>query len=461
MAADDAIGTRPVLFFHDRERPVAEAPDEDAIAVVNWLSGRRCVDREELGRIRQLAAWLHDRRWWLACGCQSDPRRPPLVVPLHRLGRYFVSRWPGTAHHQSCPLADSHETTNAHPQRRPVGPWNGGWRLLGRTEERSSSTTRRPQSANVRRPEPSTSRIQAVLLSALSRAGYTRLRPADIICRPHRTAVHAHNPYAALRTLAREAVAGGVTFGDIACTYLPSLIAHLDALPAVAQRFPVGVRSLGVFLGVVDDIDTMGERDHQLVWRSSTRGTATVRITVPIHQPAGRTAPGPFWVLLLLGPAPEPDGRFVAVQACAHPALSRRVLLPVTSAAERDTAELLLRQITYWAKPASRLAVNVDLEKPVVDEQIPAGPARPDFALWLPNSQRLIVQTVTAERTRSDCQQHRRQLHQLPGVAAVVEHHPDRDEPHRFARKLTALLHVAVERSAPVESSRTYAEPRL
>ncbi|MGH9185567.1 MAG: hypothetical protein ACRD0U_07115, partial [Acidimicrobiales bacterium] len=401
MGADEQppTGAAPTLFVHDRHRQVLSVGGDAAAAVVGWLTGGRNADGAALARVRDLAVWLHDRHWWLVCGCRPAASRPPLLVPVKRLGRCFFSRRPGTPHDGGCPLAlaERGATERSPARRRAVRPWNGGWRLLGRLDDHSPASANGRDRAYRRSRDASPARIELVLLSALTRAGYTRLRPQDVICRPGHDAVHARNPYTAIRTLAPEVVAGDVRWSDIACTYLPSLAAHLDVLPSVGQRFRAGIRPLGVFLGIVDHIEAVRDRHHELVWRSAAHGTATARIDVAIHYsaPMAHGTPGPFWVLLLLGsPAESAGSKFAVVHACAQPVLSRRVLLPVNSAPERETAELLLRQVKYWARPASRLAIDVEVEKPVFDEATPSGGCRPDFTLWLPDSRRVIVQTA-------------------------------------------------------------------
>ncbi|MGH9184384.1 MAG: hypothetical protein ACRD0U_00975, partial [Acidimicrobiales bacterium] len=138
------------------------------------------------------------------------------------------------------------------------------------------------------------------------------------------------------------------------------------------------------------------------------------------------------------------------VHACAQPVLSRRVLLPVNSAPERETAELLLRQVKYWARPASRLAIDVEVEKPVFDEATPSGGCRPNFTLWLPDARRVIVQVARTDQPRSAAEHplHAR-VSRLPGVAAVVQHRAGRDNQERFARKLTGIMHAVINELEP------------
>ena len=108
---------------------------------------------------------------------------------------------------------------------------------------------------------------------------------------------------------------------------------------------------------------------------------------------------------------------------------------------ERETAEILLQQLTYWAKPDALGAV-VQLEKPLFDEASSPGEyCRPDFVLWLPNRKRVLVESMgmkTDEYLASKATSHPR-MRALAGVVDLVEHHPG-DDPFEFAKRLTGAV---------------------
>jgi len=117
--------------------------------------------------------------------------------------------------------------------------------------------------------------------------------------------------------------------------------------------------------------------------------------------------------------------------------------LPVESAGQRETAECLLSQITYWAKPAS-FNVSVTLQKVLFDDNADGSTSgHADFALWLPNGKRIFIVTAPTDEvssSRVDRNERISRLKLLPLVVAVIEHHVGDGQPLKFAKLLSAIL---------------------
>jgi hypothetical protein len=126
--------------------------------------------------------------------------------------------------------------------------------------------------------------------------------------------------------------------------------------------------------------------------------------------------------------------------------LSKSVLLPVDSGMERETAEILLSQLTYWAR-ADVLGASVQLEKPLFPEQLGDGrTCHPDFALHLPNGKRVLVETMGLDKDPEYLETKARThaiMRALPNVAALAEHHPG-DDANDLRKRLTAAVGKAM-----------------
>jgi hypothetical protein len=121
--------------------------------------------------------------------------------------------------------------------------------------------------------------------------------------------------------------------------------------------------------------------------------------------------------------------------------LSRRVLLPVDSGLERQTAKLLMKamrtQVAIGAVP------ELTLVKPLSDDDTPTGPCRPDFEVELPNGRAILVECMGRDKDpeylASKALTHPR-MRALPRAIDLLEYRPGEDDDVAFAKRLGALV---------------------
>ena len=132
---------------------------------------------------------------------------------------------------------------------------------------------------------------------------------------------------------------------------------------------------------------------------------------------------------------------FQVLDAYAHPAYSRSLLLPVDSDAERRTAAILLDELAYW----HRLGTRLGLRKPLETFDLPDGQIAPppDFLVEGPGSVTVAVETMGALHDPGYVARKRQthaRMRQIPGVVDLIEHDPTDKQTDRFRRDLTAVL---------------------
>jgi hypothetical protein len=437
----------PVLHLHDRTVQTVPVNPVEAAALAACFGKYAAPKEQERAAAKRLLLHLRDQEAWIACGCrEASIQPPPLMSPRLRQGNIHLWRHGASEHSATCPFFVA--KGDGEPTSDETSRWKSEWlRLKPVSETPSHPRSKSPHTppADSTHAAPATPATAAVLHSILEAAGYTTIAPDEVRTQRDKPAVSARrDSYAALDRLRDTPVGGGLTWGNVACSFLPSLNAHLKQLEHLAPRFPVGTRPQGVFVGIVHEIVQASRYEHTLVWRTGkdNERVATATVNGPVHFGTATDArTGPFWVFAQLAQRPG-EKRFVPVSAYAQPCLSKSVLLPVDTPRERSTAELLLSQITYWARE-SALGMAVQLEKPLHDEVSPSAVAcRPDFILWLPNGKRVLIEAVSddklVEYLKDKVKQHL-SMRQLPNVVTLIEHAPGEDNA-ALARRLTAIV---------------------
>ncbi|UJJ56769.1 DUF790 family protein [Rhodanobacter thiooxydans] len=395
---------------------------------------------------------LRDHQHWLACGCvgpEVDP--PPLMAPRLREGQVHVWRHGETPHAAVCPFwvepGQGHGQADGSSPSAVASAATGSWLLLRKPASDVSTPGGGAAQETPRKSSDGVPAIARLLFTALIEADYTSVSPDDIITKRGQPARSQHqDAYAGLDVLRAREIAPGLRFRDVGCTYLPAVPTLLQKMPDLEPKFPGNLRPQGLFVGIVHEVTKVSASEGALIWRGGAEGRArSVSVRGSVKLPGHTTGQqGPYWAIAQVA-KPKGESRYVVVNAYAHPCLSKSVLLPVDSALERETAELLLAQMTYWEREKAKggFGVKVQLEKPLFPEQLPDGTVcHPDFVLWLPNRQRILVETMgmtnDPEYIASKARTHPR-MRQLPGVVALVEHHPG-DDAAKLQRMLTAIV---------------------
>jgi hypothetical protein len=445
----------PQLHFHNRKATTVALSAVEAAAVMACFGvGGKSTAPQQLSAAR-LLAHLRDRQAWIACGCRPDAAQPPLMFPRLRQGQIHLVRHGVTPHAPTCPfyVAPSEGDPPA------TAPWKSEWLRLKPQVERKVSSRKTPPAATPEKVEPATpapTAITRVLDELLEQTGFNVVDAEDVRTLKGKPAVSARrDAYAGLDQLRDIPVGGDLHWRDVACTYFPSLKSHLKHLEEIADRFPTGVRPQGVFFGIVHEIIRENRFEHTLVWRAGkdTERVATVTTHGEIaYGPQSDSRTGPFWVFAQIAQRPG-ESRFEVFGAAVKPCLSRSVLLPVDSPRERAVAEMLLAQITYWARQGA-LGIKAQLEKPLHDEIAPDGTAcRPDFTVWLPDGQRILIDAQVEDKSLEylkDKLKVQAAMRKLPKVVTVLNITSDADWQY-LARRLTAVAARAcgVERTHP------------
>lgn len=437
------------LNVHDRHAVLRPLPGAVTAALVRCFGNDPHPSEADKKEATKVLMDLRDHQQWLACGCVGagvDP--PPLMAPRLREGQIHVWRHGETPHAAGCPFwVEAAQGPGREDGPVPSGvasAANGSWLLLRKPASDVSAPGGQASTDAPRRSTDNVPAIALLLFTALTDAGYTTVSPDDIITQKDKPARSRHkDAYAGLDTLRAREVAPGLRFRDVGCTYLPAVPRLLQTMADVESKFPANLRPQGLFVGVVHEVAKVSSSEGQLLWRGGPENrVAPVSVRGSVKLPGHTTGQqGPYWAIAQVA-KPKGESRYVVVNAYAHPCLSKSVLLPVDSALERETAELLLAQMTYWSREDG-LNVKVQLEKPLFPETLPDGTAcHPDFILWLPNRQRILVETMgmtnDPEYLASKARTHPR-MRQLPGVVALVEHHPD-DGDDKLKRVLTAIV---------------------
>lgn len=446
-----------VLNVHDRHVVLRPLPGAVTAALVRCFGNDPHPSDADKQAATKALMDLRDHQHWLACGCVGpNVETPPLMAPRLREGQIHVWRHGETPHAAGCPFwAEPVQSQGKADGSAPSGIPSaamGSWLLL-RKPASDVSTPGGQAGADATRARAGTlPEIARLLFTALSDAGYTTVSPDDVFTKRGQLARSRHkDAYAGLDVLRAREVAPGLRFRDVGCTFLPAVLRLLQAMPDAESKFPANLRPQGLFVGIVTEVTKVSSTEGQLLWQGGPENrVAAVSVRGSVKLP-GRTTgqQGPYWAVAQVA-KPKGETRYVVVNAYAHPCLSKSVLLPVDSALERETAELLLAQMTYWQREKAKggLGVKVQLEKPLFPEQLPDGTAcHPDFILWLPDRQRILVETMgmtnDPEYLASKERTHPR-MRQLPGVVALVEHHPGED-PAKFQRMLTAAVARSIE----------------
>lgn len=443
-----------ILHFHDRKTITVPVSGAETLALIACYGNAGLPTDADRATAAQLLMHLRDKEAWLACDCRADVQPPPLMSPRLRQGHIHIWRHGVTAHDPVCPFYVPQDDTPSTESVR----WKSDWLRLkqssGKSNPRGSAGTAEPKSSQHR--EPAEPVALQVLDAVLEEAGYNIVAPDDVRTMKDRPALSARrDAYAALERLRDTPVGADLTWGDVACSYLPALPSHLKHLESLVSRFPEGTRPQGAFIGIVNEILRESRFAHTLVWRTGKEAerVAVASIEGALHfGPASDAHVGPFWVFAQLAQRPG-EKRFVALSAAARPVLSKSVLLPLDSPKERATAEMLLAQITYWARA---MGITAQLEKPLHEEIAPDGTAcKPDFLLWLPNGKRILIEAMSEDKSLDHLKNKLRQhaaMRQLPDVVTLIEHTSD-DDPKALARKLTAIAAKACGVARNVESA--------
>ena len=369
---------------------------------------------------------------WLMCTCPDGEDRP-MLFPCRRSdsGTLYLRREVGVAHAPGCVwhrLAVDAEPSDPTAALTPRHIHYGSPFLLRhpRVTPAPSGAPRRASSASgVALP-----RLAPVLFGLLARARFDVVHSDDVRSRAGQRACAADpkSHYQRLHALDHDPVGERLRSGDLLCTWFPALGDHLQRLDRLRPRFPTWMRPQGLFWGVVDDLSV----DHgstQVTYTYGPRGArrhVAGELPVAVRIP-GRSPTGPFWLLATLGVAgDDPSAPFRVLDAYAHPAYSRSLLLPVDSDSERVTAGVLLDQLAWWQR---RRGVHVQLHKPWATITLPDSDIAPppDFLLTAPGHPAVAVETMGAPDD-PDYTARKRRTHELmrriPGVTDVVEHDP-------------------------------------
>jgi hypothetical protein len=436
-----------------RRRSLGTVPDPLSRALAELLE-RGSVG----GEVASARAFLDELKaggHWLMCTCRGGGGEP-MLFPCRRTdsGTLFLRRQVGVAHDPRCVwhrLTAEERSEGGDGEIEPRRAHHGSPFLLRRPRlgaAAGASPVGRPGATTARRLP----RLAPVLFGLLQRAGFDTVSPEEVLSRPGRLPVAA-DPKGHYRRLHRfdgETLGAQLAYRDVLCTWLPALPQHVDRLGRLRGCFPRLMRPQGLFWGVVDDLTSTGSRTEVAYAYGPPDARHAVVDELPIVvRMAGRARRGPYWLVAALGAAgDDPAAPFKVLDAYAHPAYSRSLLLPVDSDAERRTAAVVLDQLAWWQR---RYGLRALLHKPWETIDLPGDGVAPppDFVVSVPGRAAVVVETMGS--LDDEYLERKRRTHELmrriPGVVDVLEHDPtDPGDTHRLRRALNATVIAASDR---------------
>lgn len=212
------------------------------------------------------------------------------------------------------------------------------------------------------------------------------------------------------------------------------------------------MRSQGLYWGLVDDltVDAVSTRLAVSYGPSPRRATSDYRLPIRAKVP-GRWTSGFYWVIASLGA--HGDTGFRVVDAYAHPAYSRSLMLPVDSIAERRTAVILLEELA-GSEHRTELTLREPLGTFDLPDRLIAPP--PDFLIEQRTSgAKIAIEAMGAlDDISYTHRKHRTHalMRRIPGVTEIVEHDVGGTGDTQFRRQLrSAIAHLTAPTTHPDE----------
>jgi len=346
-----------MLHIHDRTQRLGKI----APSLQTGLEGLFCEGHSASARATQEAShWLLELRrkeQWLACDCCGSGNEAPLLSPRQiALGRVVLVRHGRIAHSGNC----------AFHRMRP----------LGRTAPPGCDLPAPLLDLLVldrESPDRSRRAFHFVMMRLLHSCGYGGVTIATSRVRRQAeasTSTHVDVPghYRQVDMVGDVPVNATSVFADVSCTH-PSGLRWLNA-----NLLRCGHD--GIFFGVVDEVDVT---NLTVTTSSVARGSQTFRVRDALWAHGGG---GQYWLLGRV--APGQDAAEI-VCAYAHPLLSKRLLVPVDGAWERQVLEVLIERLHHWHE---RHRLDLTLDKPLITDALGH---RPDFVLAGPAGMRVRV----------------------------------------------------------------------
>ena len=266
------MSTLPELFLYDRVAKTVPVNGIEAAALAACFGTNGAPNENDRATAARLLMHLRDQEAWIACGCRAaSVQPPPLMSPRLRMGQIHLLRHGATSHDPTCPFFVAESEGESTPDG--ATRWKSEWLRLKPVSD--TPTHSRPKSGKRESTDtpknkgPVSPPTAAVLHLVLEAAGYNMVAPDEVRTLKNRQAVSARrDAYAALERLRDKPISGELTWGHVACSFLPSLNAHLKHLEQLAPRFPAGVRPQGAFVGIVHEIEQASRFEHTLIWRT-------------------------------------------------------------------------------------------------------------------------------------------------------------------------------------------------
>lgn len=348
----------PALWYHDRHVRGARL-DAPLCGVLIRLATAAVVAGEDREAYRSLLMHLNANDLWLACGCRGDDEaHQPILFPRQRKGAALhLVRKGKLAHAHECPFDVLASRTDLLKEEEdeheePIPHWEGDW--LAAPVQHVSLRRKAAGPSRGGHPPPT---LAQKLWTLLDEAGYTTLDVAEIkeghVGIPTVTSPKAH--YAQMHRIDDKAMADGVVFKDIGCTFFPELPKRL--MRATTQS---STRVQGYFWGIVDSIEQAGGALAVLA-RSRDKGEPPLFVPVrtAVTGVPGDGQQGPYWVLAELHVKEHNPAHLEVTRAHVVPALARACLLPVASPAERELAAHVIEQAVFWKAQGVRVPISV------------------------------------------------------------------------------------------------------
>ncbi|WP_017326097.1 hypothetical protein [Synechococcus sp. PCC 7336] len=383
--------------------PAGESVAGDEALFNQWydsqLRGERTFRLD--AQIAEVLKRLRDRHLWIACDCQGEADRQPLLCPIQLDSwgsrysfRRIRSQFP---HHPTCifHIPDRLEDRFAFDRTRPESslPNSRSASQVGHALRPLASSTSFVLDLTDRAPEArpvsqqptqlaiQTDRRRSHRWPKLARMLFTLLEEAQLnVIRPGwwRRSNYPQQQYRRLQRTKRHII-NRIPLRHYLTTEPEAIAAGCQRLEALLSRgggdWPPHVKPQAWFVGLASQVDI--ER-RQLYFVGKPDSIAIEEPPICFAPPHSHRS-APYWAIAQLGESKLAPGQYVLRQAYTHPVYSTSLLVPVDSDAERQTLALLLE----LQRLVCRQGIPLTVTKPLHDFASSEGePYRPDFVLY-------------------------------------------------------------------------------
>ncbi|UVO53785.1 hypothetical protein [Sphingomonas sp. SUN039] len=400
-----------------------------------WYDGSGTDADEEASII--LVQQARRSRKWIACSCQGQGEKPPLMSPafLAIADTYYLRRLTGRGrarHRTDCPYFREQAPPRIRERLTSAthrSPTDGYFEVLKPIPEHlaqapnSTAPDDRTRGASV----PRLARLIWELLDAAKRNVILPIASTEQKSRS------ITGEFAAIRAASKRIfVAPGIALSDVLYTHADAFLkGHVFGHLKFLERHWPGGHAPQAFLILY----TQSVRGNTLHLADGRTMTTTSRVLSPSTR--ARAIHGPFLTLVVVGKHPD-DQRYNAIGAYAQPIHSGMRFLPVKS----DDDRILIKALDAARWRLHLRGLNVRVVFPLFDAPIANEFIRPDFVIdtfdrLTGELQTLVIDEAhAADGSVSDASLRRREL--LEMIGTVVSRTPN------FAENIDEILNIAL-----------------